>query len=306
MDNAILIIDDSPTQRAEILNVLKRENPAGRFLEAVDGISGLKQALEHPLDLILCDLEMPGLDGFKFLAMKNAQERLQDVPVIILTGHDRQEIKTRGLEQGASDYLIKPFDPGELLARVRIQLKIKHLQDELRHRNELLHQLAITDPLTGLANRRSLMESSRREFERTQRSGTSLALVMLDLDHFKRINDTYGHQRGDEVLAAVAKRLKEGVRPYDLAARYGGEEFALLLPDTRAEEAALIAERHRTTLNQLRFDGELRNLRVSASFGVAASPGPGVAALEDLFRIADAALYQAKEQGRNRVALLAE
>ncbi len=300
-NGSILIIDDSPRQRSAIRSALQEHGVRNPLLEANDGIQGLKTALDHAVDLILCDLEMPGLDGFKFLAMKNAQERLRDTPVIILTSHEKQDIKVRGLEQGASDFVTKPFDTSELIARVNIQLKIKHLQDELRHRNELLQRLAVTDPLTDLANRRNLMNSLRKEFSRTQRLSTPLSLIMIDLDHFKRVNDTYGHQGGDMVLTRIGHLLAESVRPYDIAARYGGEEFSLLLPETDHKVALQIAERLRDKISNLRFDGELSQLKSSASFGVASCPARQILTAEDLIREADEALYRAKDKGRNRV-----
>ena len=301
----ILIIDDSAKQRKAICEALTSYGVGSCLLEAEDGIQGLKMALDQPVDLIICDLEMPGLDGFKFLAMKNAQDRLMDIPVIILTSHDRQEVKVRGLEQGASDFVIKPFDTAELLARVKIQLKIKGLQDELRHRNELLQRLAITDSLTDLSNRRNLMNCLRKEFVRSTRLGTPLSLIMIDLDHFKRVNDTYGHQAGDKVLVAVAQLLSENVRPYDIAARYGGEEFSLLLPETDGETAEKIAERLRGEIVNLGFEGELLKHSSTASFGVASCPARSIHSAEDLIREADEALYRAKDQGRNRVVCAA-
>jgi len=298
---SILIIDDSSNQRSAIRATLKKHGLGTGILEASDGILGLKMALDNPVDMILCDLEMPGLDGFKFLAMKNAQERLKDIPVIILTSHEKQDIKVRGLEQGASDFVTKPFDTSELIARVNIQLKIKHLQDELRHRNELLQRLAVTDPLTDLANRRNLMNCLRKEFSRTQRMQTPLSLIMIDLDHFKRINDTYGHQGGDQVLSTIGHLLAESIRPYDIAARYGGEEFSLLLPETEHQVAEQIAERLREQIHGLRFEGELRKLTSTASFGVASCPAQNIGSADDLIKQADDALYRAKDMGRNRV-----
>ncbi len=303
MEPTLLIIDDSPTSRSEIRQILRQGGICREFHEAADGISGLKMALAQSVDLILCDLEMPGMDGFKFLAMKNSREELRDVPVIILTSHEKQETKIRGLEQGASDYLTKPFDSGELIARVRVQLKIKNLQDELRKSNELLRQLAVTDPLTQLANRRSLMETLGREFERAKRLQSSLGVIMVDIDHFKRVNDTFGHQDGDRVLISVGQLLARQLRPYDMAARYGGEEFALILPDANGRSAGQVAERLRSLISELTFGGTLSRLKVTASFGIAALPSSRIHSLDDLIREADEALYRAKREGRNRVVL---
>jgi diguanylate cyclase (GGDEF)-like protein len=272
--------------------------------EAADGIEGFKAALNQSFDVIVCDLEMPGMDGFKFLAMRNSREELRDVPVIMLTGREDLETKIRGLDQGASDYVTKPFDPAELVARVRVQLKIKTLQDALKKSNQLLLQLSNTDPLTGLHNRRYLMDTLAREVERSCRTDIPLSLVMIDIDHFKRVNDTYGHQVGDAVLVAVAALLQGQLRPYDTAARFGGEEFVLVLPSTELAAAGAVAERLRKLTANLSFAKEgAADLGLTISAGVAiVSPGSIVNA-DDLIRQADTALYRAKQDGRNRVAL---
>lgn len=303
MLETLLIIDDSPTLRHEVIKTLQTVDLFGRFLEADNGIDGFKLLLNEPVDVILCDLEMPGMDGLKFLTLHNARPELKDIPVIMLTGREAQEQKIRGLEQGASDYVIKPFDPGELIARVKVQLKIKRLQDDLKAQNRKLEELSNTDPLTQLANRRSLMRALESEYQRSERHGHPLSLVMADIDHFKKINDTYGHQQGDLVLKAVAEAIRKQLREYDLAARFGGEEFALLLPETDLAQATQVAERVRAMVAGLRLAGELQNLRTSISLGVATRPHPEITNLNDLIRVADDALYAAKQAGRNRVVI---
>ena len=301
MDTSILIIDDSKTQRQQILQTLKDNSLGSLFYEAGDGIEGFKSAMATKIDLILCDLEMPGFDGFKFLAMKSSREELKDIPVILLTGHADSETKIRGLEHGASDYLTKPFVPGELIARVRIHLRLKALQDELKKSNEMLRDLSNTDPLTGLCNRRYMMEFLNREFQRAVRTDRDLSLIMGDIDHFKSINDTYGHQHGDEVLKAVAQSMRDQVRPYDLAARFGGEEFAIILPATNLEKAIAAAKRLRTTVSQLTFQEEMHDRQITISLGVACVSNKGIRSIEDLIHEADENLYKAKRNGRNRV-----
>jgi len=305
MKHTILIIDDSPSARNQLRDILQKTRLFHHYLEAENGLSGFKQLLEHPVDVVLCDLEMPVMDGIKFLQLLANHPDLEHLPVIMLTGRDDAEAKIRVLGQGASDYVTKPFDPGELLARVKVQLKIKSLQDRLRESNQALKELAATDPLTGLANRRTLMTELEREFRRCQRSGSLLSLVMVDLDHFKRVNDTYGHQNGDRVLVALADSLKTHLRPYDLASRFGGEEFALVLPETGPEGTLRIAERIRTSVAGLKFDGALEGLQVTASLGVATCPAATVKDIEDLIRESDDALYLAKKNGRNRIESLA-
>jgi diguanylate cyclase (GGDEF)-like protein len=275
-----------------------------RIVEAADGIAGMKAALKNRVDLILCDLEMPGLDGFKVLAMINVHEDLRSVPVIIITGNSQREDKIRGLGQGASDYITKPFDSAELVARVRVQLKIKELQDELKRSNTQLEALSRTDVLTRLPNRRSLEEALTRELERTRRTGQSLALAVLDIDHFKRVNDSYGHQQGDEVLKVVADVIRSNIRPYDIGARYGGEEFVLVWAQIGSVAVAVqIAERLRVMISRQSFAPPLAELQMTVSLGLAFYPTLESSSGEALFARADAALYRAKQGGRNRVVI---
>lgn len=296
MDTSVLIIDDSKTVREATLGLLKDEGVFTFYHAAANGESGLEMLQEHAVDVVLCDLEMPGMSGFEVLHTLRSAEQFVDLPVIMLTGNENQKDKICGLELGASDYVTKPFDPGELLARVKIQLKIKLLQDRLK-------ELANTDSLTRLSNRRRLFEALNREHERSQRSGQPCSLVMVDADHFKSVNDTYGHHLGDEVLVTIADHLRESMRIYDLAARFGGEEFALLMPETDLDQAAAIAERLRLSIETIEFSDELKPLKLTISAGVATFPGPGVKTVDDLIRMADHALYRAKDAGRNRVEL---
>lgn len=301
MPTSILIIDDSDQVRAQIVRTLREVSLFDQYLEAGDGIDAFKTILNSRVDLILCDLEMPRMDGFKFVAMLQTREELRDIPVIMLTGREDRDLKIKGLEQGACDYVTKPFDAGELVARVRVQLKIKALQDELRRSNELLKDLSNTDPLTHLHNRRYLMEALEREFQRASRKRDGLSLVLLDIDHFKKVNDTYGHQEGDNVLVAVASLMQKMVRRYDVAARYGGEEFVVVLPETSLHPALQFAERCRVAVQDISFAGALKGLTITVSLGVASYPSGKVDCVDSLFRQADEALYRAKQGGRNRV-----
>jgi two-component system cell cycle response regulator len=301
MATSILIIDDSDKVREQIVLSLRKFGVFDRYLEASDGIEAFNSLLSTPVDLILCDLEMPRMDGFKFLTMIKSREELRDIPIIILTSHEARDMKVRGLEQGASDYVTKPFDPGELMARVKIQLKIKVLQDELRQSNDLLKRLSNTDDLTQLHNRRYMMEILERELARARRQESPLSFVMMDIDHFKSVNDRYGHQQGDSVLKTIALLTRNAMRNYDFAIRYGGEEFVLVLPGTPLDEAFNVGERLRQVIEQHSFGNELASLRVTISMGVATFPATGVLTVYDLIREADAALYRAKQGGRNMV-----
>ncbi len=301
MSNSVLIIDDSSTVRERIIKTLESFDLFSHFYEAEDGLEGFKKLISTPMDIILCDLEMPRIDGFKFLSMLKARPDLQDVPVLILTGMNDRELKIKGLDQGASDYITKPFDPEELVARVKVHLKIKNLQDDLRRSNELLLELSNTDHLTGLFNRRYMMDSLDREVQRCIRNGGHLSLIMLDIDYFKKVNDSYGHLQGDVVLQRVASQLQKELRSYDCAARYGGEEFISILPDSSLKEAVFVADRIRMSMQALEFSGPLSTLKITASLGVASFPATGVSTVDAFIKQADDALYRAKSNGRNRV-----
>ena len=303
MADSVLIIDDSEAVREKIIKTLESRDLFSRFYQAEDGLEGFKKLLASPVDIILCDLEMPRMDGFKFLGMMKGRPEVSDTPVIILTGNDDRELKIKGLEQGACDFITKPFDPEELVARMRVHLKIKHLQDDLKRSNELLLELSNTDHLTGLFNRRFLMESLDKEVQRAHRKDGQVALLLLDIDHFKRVNDTHGHLQGDVVLQKVALHIQKELRSYDIAARYGGEEFVAVLPDTSLKEAFNVADRIRLSVQGMRFAGSLANEQVTVSLGVALFPSPCFDDIDGLLRAADEALYQAKERGRNRVII---
>ncbi len=301
MDYSILIIDDTKSVRQQILDTLHGTDLFSNYFEAGNGLEGLKIMLNEKIDVVLCDVEMPGMDGFKFLAMVNARKELHDIPILLLTSHEEMATKVKALEQGASDYLTKPFSPEELLARVKVHLKVKALQDNLKESNQLLQKLAQTDPLTELHNRRHMMDTLEAEFDRSSRIGSPFALLMIDLDHFKKVNDTYGHQLGDKVLQSTAWEIQALLRQYDSAARFGGEEFALLLPETTLSGANLVAERLRQSINNIEFAGQLSDLKISISIGVAAIPHNKINTASELVRLADDALYTAKRNGRNRV-----
>lgn len=299
-----LVVDDSPVIRDRVASVLKAHRLFERVDEAADGAQALARLEQAPpVDLVLCDVVMRGVDGFKFLAAVRARPEWADIPVILLSGLDDPTETVRGLDLGASDYLRKPFDPRELLARVRVQLKLKALQMELRLANARLEALATTDGLTGLLNRRAFMERVEQEWDRGARYSRPFAFVMVDLDRFKAVNDVHGHQAGDVVLRIAAARLKGGIRPSDFIGRYGGEEFVVLLAETTLAGAVAAAERLRQVLSQQPFDvgGGVAPLPVTASFGVSSTSDPAVMSVADLIAAADQALYRAKAGGRNRV-----
>jgi two-component system cell cycle response regulator len=301
MPSSVLIIDDSDKIREQIIRTLKDVTLFDNYLEARDGLEGFKSLIDNKPDLVICDLQMPRMDGFTFLQMVNARPELQDIPIIILTSSSDQELKVKGLEQGACDYVTIPFDAAELVARVKIHLKIKRLQDELKSANENYKELSITDPLTKIYNRRFLSDILENEFQRAERKREFLSLIILDVDHFKEINDTYGHQNGDAVLVAIAETIQMGLRTYDVVARFGGEEFVVVLPETPLPGGVVVAERLREAIQALSFARPVEGKSVTVSLGVATYPSPQVNSVSTLLHQADFALYRAKQNGRNRV-----
>jgi two-component system, cell cycle response regulator len=299
----ILIVDDSEAIQHHVEQVLAAQSEAFQVLTAKDGLSAFNLIVRNKVDLVLCDVVMPGIDGFKFLTLKKSRPELADLPVIMLTGASDVSEKVRGLEAGAADYLTKPFHDQELVARVRVHLKLRALQEELRVKNEQLQLLSRTDGLTGIWNRRHLIEVGEVELDRARRYKNELGCIMLDLDHFKLVNDRHGHLVGDRVLAAVAQQLGQDLRKCDLAARYGGEEFVLLLPQTGLAGALAVAERQRLAVAGLSVSAGGVDIHPTVSLGVAAYPTQPAENIEELFRHADQALYRAKEAGRNRVRL---
>ena len=301
MGHTLLIIDDSEAVRNRVKESLAASALFDKIVEAPDGLVGFKMLREHSIDLVLCDLIMRGVDGFKFLALKRSDPAFNDVPVILLTGQENVGSKVRALDSGASDYLVKPFDDAELVARVRVHLKVKQLQDALREKNRELEELSRRDPLTGSYNRRAFHEALSTEYVRCARYGRPFSFMMVDLDHFKRVNDTHGHQAGDLALITTANLLVSQLRTNDMVGRYGGEEFAVILPETAHQGAMLVAERCRLKIANTPLVYGDAVFSVTASMGLASLPDPRVCSTEDMIRLADQALYDAKRQGRNRL-----
>lgn len=298
----VLIIDDQELLRQQIRSTLAQKGLFSRFTEAADGLEGFQLLLQKlgEIDLILCDVEMPQIDGFKFLSLKSSKPDLAEVPVVMLTTRGEDTHRIRGLELGANDYIVKPFVEGELIARATNQLKIKRLMQALRRQSAELERLSNTDPLTRAYNRRFLMQHLEREFSRSQRYRHNLSLIICDIDHFKDVNDRYGHQVGDGVLVEVAILLQENRRGPDVLARYGGEEFCLVLPETDLVAGVSVAERYRKSIDEYCFQFQGKELKVQMSFGVAAIPENDPSNVDELIRFADIALYQAKSRGRNQ------
>jgi diguanylate cyclase (GGDEF)-like protein len=295
-----LVIDDSAAARAEITSLLERSGLFQRVLEASDGLAGLRLILQEALDAVICDLEMPGLDGEKLLRAQRGRRGAEDVPFFFVTAERDPDRMARLLRAGAADTLTKPFHPAELIARVETHVRLRRLRTELREKNAILERLSTTDPLTGLRNRRYFGDALSLEVLRASRYGTALSVLMADLDHFKRVNDEHGHAAGDAVLVAAGATLLRLLRTTDVAARYGGEEIVVLLPQTDLDGAVALAERLRAAMaaGEWELEGGA-TIRVTVSVGVA-QLGAGSDG-EQLLAAADAALYAAKRAGRNCV-----
>lgn len=303
MAGRILIVDDNAMIRQEIKAVLMKDGTFDQFMEAGDGLSAFKLLMEQTPDVVLCDLVMPAFDGLKLLSMKASRPELSQIPVIMLTAEDDLDRKAEILERGASDYVTKPFHEKELVARVRIHHKLKKLQDELVEKNHQLELLAVTDALTGLPNRRHLMKRLEEETARSRRFDQPLSVLMMDVDHFKKVNDTWGHAMGDAVLRNMGAFLKKSLRETDVAARYGGEEFTVILPNTPLEGAATVAENLRQGFAALLHEHDGEKIQRTISLGVACLGSGDARDQEALLKAADEALYRAKEGGRNQVML---
>ncbi|MDX1763462.1 MAG: diguanylate cyclase [bacterium] len=299
---AVLIVDDSEAIRKQIKKTLRSQDGLfGTIYEAEDGIQGFKKLLDVKIDIILCDVVMPQIDGFKLLAMVKNHPELKHIPIIMLTAEGNQDKKNMGFKRGASDYLTKPFDDAELLARVRVHLELKLLQDKLRATNRELTKLSNTDALTQVFNRRYLMQVMTKEVLRAKRYGTALSLLLIDIDNFKGLNDTYGHQAGDQILIDLCQRMKEKLRFTDILARYGGEEFAILLTQIPLVNAEKAGEHARRRVARTPFMIGDQEIPVTVSCGASSFVPEICDTVDTLIMEADKALYEAKKQGKNRV-----
>lgn len=276
---------------------------------AWSGVEATARLASSAYDLVLLDLRLTSEDPLRLASRLRAEEATRDTPLLLLAEPDHRQVLFRGFDLGANDYIIRPLDPNELRVRARNQIRRKLYQDRLRADLAYSISLALTDPLTGLHNQRYLRGHLRSLLASLRGGGGSLAAMMLDLDHFKTINDRFGHAAGDAAIQAVASTLRKHVRLFDTVARYGGEEFAVVMPGATAADAAVAAERLRREVAALRFEpsqGVAHPLTVS--IGVAAVAAQCVTdeavAAEALLRRADEALYQAKRQGRNRVVVV--
>ena len=304
MPEKILVVDDDAAVRREISKDL--ESAGYQVVTGENGQEALAKVRDERPDLIIMDVEMPGMGGRETCRIIKANKSFGFVPILLVTARQDVQTKVEGLEMGADDYLMKPLNYLELIARVKSMLRMKALQDELlgtneklKNVNERLQELSMTDPLTGLYNRLFFHKRIDYEFQRADRYRCALALLMLDLDHFKQVNDTYGHPFGDYVLQKTASLLLKSVRQVDIVARYGGEEIVIACPETNMEQAKIVAERIRSNMDKAEFSSDGSTTHVTCSLGIAVCPREDIKTADDLLRAADEALYRAKQAGRN-------
>jgi len=302
----VLVLEDSAIDLDKITETLARDRD--QVTEAENCAEALELALSQDFELIVISLTLMREDGLRLCSQLRSHERTRQVPVLLLADETDMDRVAKGLELGANDYLIKPIDRNELLARTRTQVRRKRYQDRLRANYEQSLSLALTDSLTALFNRRYLSAHLPRLLDRGNGNNKPVAALLFDIDHFKVVNDTYGHGVGDEVLREVAVRAGRNLRNFDLVARLGGEEFVVVMPDTDMHAAHSVAERLRRRIAEEPFkvSAPIGQITVTISIGVAVSDGR---LMEDgkpesgdsLLRRADTALYRAKRAGRNRV-----
>lgn len=297
MSGTVLVVDDSPEVLAVVAARLKPEGY--RTLVAQTWELGLDLALESQPDVILLDVEMPEVSGLDLCRRLKSDARTSGIPIIFLTAHDDVNLKVHSLDLGATDYVTKPFHAAELRARLRVAIRSKRVNDDLGTR-------ARVDGLTGLLNRRELDRILSSEIlHATKPGGRELSLVLMDIDRFKHVNDSFGHAFGDLVLRSVGALVASAIRGGDFACRFGGEEIALVLPATTAAAAADVATRIRLGIRDLSFSPAGEPFIVTSSFGVASTAEvvapDGSADADALVRAADVALYAAKRGGRDRV-----
>ncbi len=291
----VLIVEDD----AELRSVLVFELRSLGFspLTAKDGAQALHilQEKSDQISAVISDWLMPNLDGLGLLKKMRADRNLQEIPFLLLTAKGSEDDIVQGFNHGANDYIRKPFKFGELTARLKNLVLTRNLMKQLKEQ-------AVRDGLTGLYNYRYFMECLPAEVSRQQRYGGELSLIMLDIDHFKQLNDRYGHQSGDFVLKCLGMDIKDSLRTVDTPCRYGGEEFAVILPMTGLAGAEIVAERLRKNIEQAIFEREASSYSITCSFGVGSLDRKSISS-HDFIQSVDRALYNSKDKGRNMVSL---
>jgi diguanylate cyclase (GGDEF)-like protein len=302
MKAKVLVVEDSKEQRKHLASMLEARGYEVRA--ASGGLEALREIKAEAPDIVILDVQLHDLDGYGVCRWMRLTESTRDIAVIMLTVRGEVKERVEGLHVGADDYIPKPFDEDELEARIYAALRSRSVRRELRQRNAELEnmigraeQLALTDPVTGIFNRRRFMDVLKREWAAARRYGHPLSCALVDIDHFKNINDGSGHAAGDDALRCVAEVLASSVREVDVCARYGGDEFAVLLPHTPLDKAHIVMERIR---GKLAASG---GTTVSISVGISSSEDGALKGPDELLEASDRALYEAKREGRDRIVL---
>jgi diguanylate cyclase (GGDEF)-like protein len=312
-EQSIVIVDDMPDNLRLLTGILKDQGYKVR--PAPSGNRALATIRKVPPELILLDIMMPDMDGYEVCRQLKADSRTKEIPVIFLSALNEVFDKVKAFKEGGVDFITKPFQVEEVLARVRTHLTIRTQQQALSAQNEellkknmliteqakKLELLATRDFLTGLSNRRDFLKRAGQEEKRFRRTSRPFALILLDIDHFKKVNDTYGHECGDKVLTGVSRCLEKALRAQDILARWGGEEFICLLPETGVDGARCVAEKIRSDVESLGHDCSAVDFTVTVTLGLCVYDGS--CAIEECIRRTDDALYRGKNRGRNQVVL---
>lgn len=288
----ILVIEDHPDQRELLAIVLQREGY--RVVTAANGLEALEKLEVENIQIALSDIMMPKMDGFELIKRIRTNPALKSIYLILITARIQEGDRVRGLDLGADDYITKPFSFSELLARVRVGSRVVHYQQHLEYQTQV-------DSLTGLFNRRAFEKKIHEEFERSKRYHNPLSLLILDIDNFKTINDTYGHHGGDVALVRISETLREKTRQSDFPSRYGGEEFVLVLPETDLENALQVASKIHDSIRTSAFGTSARPFKLTVSIGVSSTSTRFYANWREMLDDADQALYLAKNTGKDRV-----
>lgn len=294
----VLVVDDDPANLTLIHEILER-TPC-EIKTATSALKGLEIMRAWKPALVVLDQDMPEMTGLEML--KAIRQHFEDVDVMFVSAHTNPMMVSQALEQGADDYIRKPFSVVELLSRVHVRFRIRDLRQDLKQANDRLAQLSVTDDLTGLLNMRSIYEKIDYEIKRARRSGLDMAVVMFDMDHFKRVNDGHDHLFGSFVIKQMGQLVREVLRETDFAARYGGDEFLVVLTDTDERGAHTFCHRLLQKVRNHTFQDKQDSIQLTISMGYAVGSAQFEFSPQDLVRAADHALYHAKETGRNRVS----
>jgi two-component system cell cycle response regulator len=291
---SVLIIEDHPDQRDLLAIVLQREGY--KVVTAANGLEALEKLEQDEVHIALSDIMMPKMDGFELINKIRSNSALRHIYIILITARIQEGDRVRGLDLGADDYITKPFSFSELLARVRVGSRVVQYQQHLEYQTQI-------DSLTGLFNRRAFEKKIGEEFERSKRYGHPLSVVILDIDNFKKINDTYGHHGGDAALVRISEILRERSRRSDFPSRFGGEEFVLVLPETDQDSAIQVAKKFHEEIRSCSFGTVDKPFVLTVSMGLTSSTKKEYSDWREMVADADCALYQAKNTGKDRIEI---